>query len=176
MARLKIHTLGSKVLQQKAEQVTEFDGELSELAGKMMQIMVQGNGVGLAAPQVGKSIRLIVVAFLVEGALIEGEERFSCIVNPRLTLGGETRVREEGCLCLPGIEGEVERYSLCELYGQNLTGEEIQVSFSDLSARILQHEVDHLDGILFIDRISLTSRALLYKKLRQLRRKRSEED
>jgi len=176
LGQLKIHTLGSKVLKQKAEEVTEFDGELSELAGNMMQIMVQGNGVGLAAPQVGKSIRLIVVAFPVAGALIEGEERFSCVVNPRLTLGGETKVMEEGCLCLPGIKDEVERYSLCELYGQNLAGEEIQVSFSDLPARILQHEVDHLDGILFIDRITLTSRALLSKKLRQLRRKRSEED
>lgn len=169
MPIMKIHTLGSKVLQSKAEPIVAFNGELIELARSMAETMRSIKGVGLVAPQVGKSQRLIVVNFPIEQAGIPGlAEDCSCIINPQLSVAGETELLEEGCLSLPGIEGNVERYRLCELHAKNLKGENIVEIFSGISARILQHEVDHLEGILFVDRLGKTSRRLLSRKLKQL--------
>jgi peptide deformylase len=166
---LKIHTLGSQVLQSKAEPVENFNGELLEFARSMAETMNSLKGVGLAAPQVGRLLRLIVVNFPIERSEIPGmAEDYSCIINPCLNLAGEKELLDEGCLSLPGIEGSVERYRLCELHARNLKGEDIETIFSGLSARILQHEVDHLEGILFIDRLGKTSRKLLSRKLKQL--------
>jgi len=176
LAKLKIHTLGSRVLTQKAGKVEVFDRQLASLAEEMMETLMDAPGVGLSAPQVGKSIRMIVVAFPVEGALMDGEGKHSCIINPRLVLAGERVAMEEGCLSIPGVEGEVERFMLCEVRGKNLQGEDIFDSFSDLPARILQHECDHLDGILYVQHLSRLAKARLSPKLRELRKQWSEQD
>lgn len=142
MAILKIVTLENPVLRKKAREVTKVSRRLRDLAKNMLETMYSNKGLGLAAPQVGVSERLIVID-TGEGPLV--------LFNPKLT-SKEGEDREiEGCLSIPGRNEYITRAQRVTVHGLNLEGKKVQISGSGLLARALQHEIDHLNGILFID-------------------------
>lgn len=143
MAIRKIRQLGDEVLRKKSKKVTVFDEKLKELIEDMAETMKWANGVGLAAPQVGILKRVVVID--VGEGLIE-------LVNPEIMAEEGEVVGVEGCLSIPGITGEVARPKKVKVRAQNSKGEFIELEGEDLLARALCHEIDHLDGILFIDR------------------------
>lgn len=148
----KIVTLPQAVLRQKARKVTDFGPELQKLIDDMLETMREAPGVGLAAPQVGVSRRVIVVEFGDE----EDEEiplRLYVFVNPEIVrVSSEMVAGTEGCLSIPGLVGNVERPDAVTVKGLNRYGQPTKVKASGWLARIFQHEVDHLDGVLFVDR------------------------
>jgi peptide deformylase len=152
MSELEIVTLPQAILRHKARKVTDFGPDLQTLVDDMVETMRQAPGVGLAAPQVDQSIRLIVVEFGDE----ENEEippKLYVLVNPEITrMSQDTLVGTEGCLSIPGIVGDVERYEAVTVKGLNRHGQSMTVKAKGWLARIFQHEIDHLDGILFVDR------------------------
>jgi len=159
MARLEIRVLGDPVLRQRAEAVAEVDDALRRLAQDMFDTMYEADGVGLAAPQVGLLTRLIVV-----DPREQGVEPVA-LVNPRVVeLGGDTDRAEEGCLSIPGVRDVVERPVKATVEALDLDGEPIRIEAEGLLARVLQHEIDHLEGILFPDRLSPLKRKMLLKK------------
>jgi len=143
----KIILYPNKILRKKSEEVgEEIDEEIRNLAREMVEIMVKEDGIGLAAPQVGILKRIIVVM------MEKGPETF---VNPRIIVKSkETEIMEEGCLCLPGVFLKIKRAKMIEVEALNLQGEKVRMKTEGLVARIFQHEADHLDGILFVDRAS----------------------
>ena len=154
-----VRLLGDPVLRAKAEPVTEITPELKQLIDDMFDTMYAEEGVGLAAPQVGISQRIIVVD------PHEDETPRFALVNPvLLEAGKETDRGEEGCLSIPGLKEIVERPFAVTVEGQLPDGTTRRIEATGLLARILQHEIDHLDGIMFIDRISPLKRKLLLAK------------
>ncbi len=145
MALLPIRTLGDPVLRERARAVDVFDDALARLADDLFESMYDAPGVGLAAPQVGLSIQLFVYD--------DGEDARGAIANPELSdLDGE-RTIDEGCLSVPGIYQPTVRAWSVLLRGQDMTGEPVSIHAEDLLARIFQHETDHLNGILYLDRL-----------------------
>jgi peptide deformylase len=148
----EIVTLPQVILRHKAHKVTDFGPEFQALVDDMVETMREAPGVGLAAPQVGESIRLIVVEFGDE----EDEDapaKLYAMVNPEITRrSDETLLGTEGCLSIPGIQGEVERAATVTVMGLNRRGRPMTVKAKGWLARIFQHEIDHLDGVLFVDR------------------------
>ena len=148
----EIVTLPQAILRHKARKVTDFGPDLQALADDMVETMRQAPGVGLAAPQVGESLRLIVVEYGDE----ENEEqppKLYVMANPEITRVSEDKlVGPEGCLSIPGIQGDVERYAAITVKGLNRHGKSMTVKAHGWMARIFQHEIDHLDGVLFIDK------------------------
>lgn len=145
---------GHPVLRRKAKRIREVDDALLELIEDMTQTMIEAPGVGLAAPQVGESIRLIVVR-----ADDEEDSEVHALLNPRIISrqGKDTAV--EGCLSLPTLWGEVTRAARVVAEGTTPDGRTVQIEAEDLLARALQHEIDHLEGILFLDRADRDSLA-----------------
>lgn len=165
MPLLNIELLGSEVLRAPATEVGEVDAELRRLIDDMFQTMYEAEGVGLAAPQVGISRRLIVV-----DVREEGREPFA-LVNPRIVESSAGREKgEEGCLSIPGLVSVVERAERVVVEGLDRDGNPLRVEGAGLLGRCLQHEIDHLDGVLFIDRISPLKRNMLLKKWRKMER------
>lgn len=161
MALLEIVTPPNPVLRQKAKKVNNFNDSLKTLADNMVETMRVAPGVGLAAPQVDIGLRMIVVEYAdPPEETAEGEEpaepvkpKLFKIVNPELSKVSEEMVDgEEGCLSLPGFTGMVMRHEAVTVKGFNLQGKPIKIKAEGWLARIFQHEIDHLDGILFIDR------------------------
>jgi len=152
MTVLEIVTLPQAILRHKAHKVADFGPDLQALVDDMVETMRVAPGVGLAAPQVGESLRLIVVEYGDE----EDEElppKLYVIANPEITrTSQETQVGAEGCLSIPGVQGEVERFVSVTVKGLNRHGRPMTVKAHGWLARIFQHEIDHLDGILFVDR------------------------
>lgn len=152
MAVREVVTLPEPVLRRKARKVTQFDDELQVLIDDMIETMRAAPGVGLAAPQVEIPFRVVVVEFGDE----EDEQaptKLYTIVNPEIKrFSSETVIGTEGCLSVPGIAGEVERSESVTVKGLNRKGQPMTVKASGWLARIFQHEIDHLDGILFVDR------------------------
>jgi peptide deformylase len=143
---LQIATYPQPVLRQTAKQITEFNQELRDLATAMGRAMYEDDGIGLAAPQVSVSQRLIVIGDA-------DKKSFAVYVNPEITFfSREKSVNEEGCLSLPKIYGLVKRPKKIHLKYQDLDGKVNKVKIKDFTAIVLQHEIDHLNGILFIDR------------------------
>ena len=134
----------STVLRQKAKPVNEVNDTIRTLLDDMAETMYESEGVGLAAPQIGISRRIIVVD--VGEGLLE-------LINPRLLKGHGKQVGEEGCLSVPGYFAPVERYKTIFVEGLDRNGQPIQIKAKDFTAVALQHEMDHLDGILFIDKV-----------------------
>ncbi|MGQ9705467.1 MAG: peptide deformylase [bacterium] len=163
---LKIKIFGSPILQKQAETVSEFDKKVKKLAYDMIDTLKNVGGLGLSAPQVGISKQIIVVRFKIEGAEIIDD--YSAIINPQLTISGDNVVIEEGCLSFPGIFVKIPRKRFTEVAGFNTNGKFVTGSFEELNARILQHEVDHLNGILITDRISRFTRMIINSKLNNL--------
>lgn len=152
MALLEIVTVPEPVLRKKARKVTDFGPALQDLITNMVETMHEAPGVGLAAPQVGVPERVIVVEFGDEND-DQAPLKLFTLVNPeinRYSMESETGV--EGCLSIPGFLGEVERAEKVQVKGFNRHGQPVKIKASGWLARIFQHEIDHLDGILFTDR------------------------
>ena len=143
MAKLKILTAGDPVLRQVATEVTKIDKKLTKLLKDMAETMYAANGVGLAAPQIGVSKRIVVID--VGDGLIE-------LINPVITKREGSVIGGEGCLSVPDYEGEVERAEYVECEYTNRKGQRMLIQTDGLLAICCQHEIDHLDGILFIDK------------------------
>jgi peptide deformylase len=144
---LDIYTLGEEVLREKCQKVTEFDNALRILVDAMFDTMDEADGVGLAAPQVGVTKRLFVIH-------IRGAEK-RAYINPQIIETSiETSTDEEGCLSIPGVWHDVQRPARVTVQAQDVEGKVFQVKADGLLARALQHENDHLNGVLFIDRLS----------------------
>ena len=151
----EIITPENPVLRQKAKKVTAFGPALKQLVDDMVETMREASGVGLAAPQVAVSQRVIVVEYAPEPEDDQEPEspKLYRIVNPEIIkVSEEMEIGSEGCLSLPGYAGDVERHAAVTIKGFNLQGKPIKIKAEGWLARIFQHEIDHLDGILFIDR------------------------
>lgn len=160
MAVLKVLRYGDPVLRRRSEPVREVTGDLRRLAEDMIDTMYDEAGIGLAAPQVGVSIRLIVV----------GDERGRdprALVNPVIPEQGGQVTAEEGCLSIPGIYAEITRAEWVRLDAQDLDGQPVSVRARGLLARAYQHELDHLDGVLFIDRLDAVTRDRLKRRIKK---------
>lgn len=155
---LDVRLLGDPVLRQRAVEVEEIDDEVRQLAQQMFETMYTEEGVGLAAPQVGVSKRLFVMDIQEDGAEPQA------VVNPVIMEHSGSERGEEGCLSLPGLIGAVERPAHIVMEGLDLDGGPLRLEASGLLARCIQHEIDHLDGILFIDHLSPIKRKMLLSK------------
>lgn len=148
MATPKILICGDPVLRQKAERVREVDDEVRKLLDAMVECMIEAPGIGLAAPQVGESCRCIVIRDCADSE----DERVYRIVNPKVKSRSGEQYAFEGCLSLPTLQAEVRRPQKVTVTGLDEHGEPITLEAEGLTARCLLHEIDHLDGVLFIDR------------------------
>lgn len=143
MSVLEIRKAGDKILKEKAQPVIKIDKKIKKLLDDMANTMDKADGIGLAAPQVGVSLRVIILD-IGEG-LIE-------LINPVITLSTGCELGNEGCLSIPGVFGEVERFTEVTVEGLNRFGKKVNITGTGLLARALQHEIDHLEGILFIEK------------------------
>lgn len=153
MAIREIVTVPDEVLRRKARKVTVFDANLQKLIDDMVETMREAPGVGLAAPQVGISERLIVVEYAEDDEEENAPKKLFVVANPEIVkASSETEKGIEGCLSIPGLVGEVERPLQVVIRGQNRRGQPVRIKAKGWLARIFQHEIDHLEGILFTDR------------------------
>lgn len=171
---LEILTYPHPILLKKAEKVTEFNDELRTLCKNMLYTMYKAPGVGLAAPQVGKSIRLFVIDVDYEREKVtraDGSEDYNLsefnpliVINPVIKEKDGEQIYEEGCLSVPGIYEEVKRAEHLVLVYQDMWGKEQTLDATELKAVCIQHENDHLDGIVFLERLSLLKKKFAKKK------------
>jgi peptide deformylase len=160
MAVLKVRKYGDPVLRRRAEPVTEITPEIRRMIDDMVETMYDEMGIGLAAPQVGISLRLMVVGH-------DNGREARAIVNPVITEQGGEVTAEEGCLSLPGIFAPVTRAEWVRLEGQDLEGQPVSIRARGLTARVFQHEMDHLDGVLFIDRLDAMTRDRIKRRIKK---------
>jgi len=153
-----IRLFGDPVLRTPAVEVTDFDTELRKLVADLTDTMLDAPGAGLAAPQIGVGLR--VFTWHVEGEL-------GHLVNPRLTLSEDTQDGDEGCLSTPGMTWDCKRALSVVVTGFDMYGEPVTVQGSEMLARAIQHETDHLDGILFVDRLDAETRKLAMRAIRE---------
>lgn len=176
---LDIVQIGDPVLREKCAEVTEINEEIVALAEDMLETMYQAHGVGLAAPQIGRALRMAVidvshdpecVSFMtVNGEEVDMIDQMPLIfLNPSLELHGPRAVETEGCLSIRGVRAPVGRPSVVRVKFQQLDGSIIEVETDGLLARAFQHEIDHLDGVLFLDRLSPAVKMSLRKQLKGL--------
>ena len=152
MAILDIVTFPEPLLRLKSKQVTKFDAELQTLIENMFETMRAAPGVGLAAPQIGESLRLVVVEYT-EDEDENAKPKKYVLVNPEITKRSDEMVTDiEGCLSLPGLAGMVERHEAVTVKAKNRFGKPLKINAEGWLARIFQHEIDHLEGVLYIDR------------------------
>jgi peptide deformylase len=159
MTELQIVTLPDEVLRKKARPVTRFDDNLQTLIDNMIETMRVANGVGLAAPQIGQSLQLAVIETLPEtdeeGNEVENSRELFVIINPRIVWESRDVIDGiEGCLSIPGYVGEVERAYAVRVRAQDRRGKQIKLRLKGWTARIFQHEIDHLNGVLYIDKLT----------------------
>lgn len=147
----QVRQWGDPVLRSETRPVERFDEQLRSEAERMIGLMNEAFGIGLAAPQIGKSLRLLVYAI--------GDQRPIVLVNPTIEwLSKDEETATEGCLSLAGVQVDVERAVHVRVAGQDVNGDEIRIEASGLEARVIQHEADHLDGVLILDRTSRDQR------------------
>ena len=180
--KLSILQYGDPILRAKGKRIPQpQDDRIRELAQNMIETMHAANGVGLAAQQVGEAIQLTVIdvsqvedrptTMKVNGRDVDPATTMPLVlVNPQVDLGGETEMGTEGCLSFPEITGEIERAKSITVRAQNLDGESVEIETTGFLARAIQHEVDHLNGILFIDRMSSAAKTSLSSKLKRLQK------
>jgi peptide deformylase len=167
MARLGIITFNHPTLRKVGKKVEKFDDELKKLIADMVETMRDANGIGLAAPQVNRSLQLLVI----DMGLIDENLDYEAFINPVIEqISDDFDQMEEGCLSLPGINEFVERPRTITVRYQNEAGEEKIVNATDLLAVVLQHEIDHLNGVFFIDHLAAIKRRLLAGKLEEIAR------
>jgi peptide deformylase len=154
------------VLSKPAADVTAFDGELAQLVDEMFDSMYAAQGIGLAAPQINISKRITVI----DVSFKERPEDKLALINPVILDRDGKQVEEEGCLSLPEIREKVTRAAWVKVRAQNVKGETFEVEGEELLARALQHEIDHLNGILFIDHLSRLKRDLVQRRIKKLQK------
>jgi len=171
---MDIRTYGDPVLRTKAEPVLVIDDEIHSICELMVEVMIRRNGVGLAAPQIGISKRIFV---------LDADDEFHILINPELVeRSEEVEETTEGCLSVPGVDAPASRSIRAVVEGLNLNGERIRLEGEGLIARAIQHEMDHLNGNLFLDQLSTARRqSLLHeyqraKRERERKREREEEE
>ncbi len=164
MAVAKIRVYPDPVLQTRAAEIKQIDARIVRLAADMAETMYAAPGVGLAAPQIGVSERLICV----DVKPPEGEMELITLINPVIIETEGQVVEEEGCLSVPEIREHVARFERVLVRGLDLEERQREIEASGLLARAFQHELDHLDGILFIDRVSRLKRGIIQRKMRKL--------
>jgi peptide deformylase len=179
--KLSILQYGDPILRVKGERIENIDNRIRELAANMIETMREANGVGLAAQQIGEPLQLTVVdvsqsedrpsAMKIHGQDVDpGTVMPLVLINPEITLNEETEVGTEGCLSFPEVTGEIERATSVAVRGQDLNGNAVEFEATGLLSRAIQHEVDHLNGILFIDRMSSAARVGLAGRLKRLQK------
>ncbi|NOR23708.1 MAG: peptide deformylase [Desulforhopalus sp.] len=164
MSIQKIYQYPDSVLRKKSEKIATFDNGLAKLVEDMAETMYDAPGIGLAAPQIGKSIKLIVVDISEDQ---EGEKKYMPLINPEIINHEGTQLDEEGCLSVPELTANVKRNLKVTVAYQDLQGQAHELSTEDRFAVVLQHEIDHLNGILFIDHLSPLKRSLYKKKVKK---------
>ncbi|CAN5645286.1 peptide deformylase [soil metagenome] len=180
--RLPIVKYGDPVLRAKGKRITQVDEHIRELASNMLETMHDANGVGLAAQQVGEALQLTVLdisavedrpsSLKLDGHEVENVAEVMPLVllNPTLTMQGERVAGPEGCLSFPEINADIDRAHEVLVQAETLEGERVEIEASGLLARALQHEVDHLNGILFIDRMNSATKVSLSSRLKRLQK------
>ncbi len=151
------------ILRKKAKPVAQITDEIRALVEDMRDTMYDEPGCGIAAPQIGVSLRVIA------WDSPENEDGFQVLVNPRIVKAEGSQKGSEGCLSVPGVTGNVVRATAIQVEGMGMDGGRVSLSLTDFTARILQHETDHVNGLLYIDRMSLAERSLVEKRLKKLR-------
>ncbi len=152
------------ILRQKAKEINTFDNTLSTLIEDMAETMYDAPGIGLAAPQIGESIQLLVVHTSAE----PDQHEHMAILNPKIIASEGSQIDEEGCLSVPDLTANVKRHKKITLSFQDPEGNNMELVAEDRFAVVLQHEIDHLNGILFIDHLSSLKRNLYKKKIKKI--------
>jgi peptide deformylase len=160
MAVLKVRKYGDPVLRRRAAAVTEVTSELHTTVADMIETMYDEAGIGLAAPQVGISLRLMVVGH-------DERREPRALINPVIVERGGEVTAEEGCLSIPGVFAPVTRSEWVDLEAKDLEGRPVKIHGRGLLARVLQHEMDHLDGVLFIDRLDPVTRDRIKRRIKK---------
>ena len=179
--KLSILQYGDPILRAKGKRIEKIDNRICELAANMLETMHAANGVGLAAQQVGAALQLTVLdvseaedrpsTMNLNGEDVDPKAKMPLVlINPQITLREATDVGTEGCLSFPEITAEIERAESVVVNAQTLEGNKIEIEATGLLARALQHELDHLNGILFIDRMSSAAKAALASRLKRLQK------
>jgi peptide deformylase len=179
--KLPIVRYGDPILRTKGKRIASIDNQIRELAANMIETMHLANGIGLAAQQVGEALQLTVVdvsraedqesTMKLNGAEVDPKASMPLLLlNPDLTLGKETDLAIEGCLSFPEITADIRRAISVVVRAQTLEGAAVEIEASGLLGRALQHEVDHLNGILFIDRMSAATKVALRSRLKRMQK------
>ena len=170
MANLRVMKYGSSVLRQVAQPVEEITDEIRQIADDMLKAMYDSDGVGLAAPQIGVSKRIVVIDV--------NPNDLSCepiaLINPEIVEREGQEDAEEGCLSVPEVRGEVKRAEKVTIKALNLDGKKVRIEATDLFARAIQHEIDHLNGVLFVDHLGRLKQQLIKKQLRKIEKETKE--
>jgi len=164
MAIRDIRLYPDPILKRKALLVDEVDEEITRLIDDMAETMYAAPGIGLAAPQVGVLLRVVVV----DAAPRDQESRLISLVNPEIVWADRTIIQEEGCLSMPGMTVDMERNERIQLIGLDREGKEIDIQAEGLQAISLQHEIDHLEGRLIVDRVSRLKRDIYRRKMKKV--------
>jgi peptide deformylase len=178
---LPILQYGDLALRAKGKPIDKIDHRIRELAANMLETMHAANGVGLAAQQVGEALQLTVLdvsgvedrpsTMSLNGEHVDPKTSMPLIlINPHIVLGRESDMGTEGCLSFPEITGEIERAQSAVVRAKTLEGKEIEIEATGLLARALQHEIDHLNGILFIDRMNSAAKTSLSSRLKRMQK------
>jgi peptide deformylase len=178
---LSISQYGDPILRVKGKRIEKIDDHIRELAANMIETMHAANGVGLAAQQVGEALQLTVLdvsqvedrpsTLKLNGEDVDPNTVMPLVlINPEIEIGGATETGTEGCLSFPEITGQIERAKSIIARAQTLEGDTIAIQAGGLLARVIQHEVDHLNGILFIDRMNSAAKAALSSRLKRLQK------
>jgi len=176
---LEIVTYGDPVLRAKGKRIQKTDEAIRQLAADMLETLHEASGVGLAAQQVGEALQVTVIdvseaenrpsKMWIDGKEVDPKEHMPLVLlNPELELGRETEIGLEGCLSFPDISADIARAAHVKVRATGLDGEPIEFEAEGLLSRAAQHEVDHLNGILFIDRMSSATKVALTSKLKKL--------
>lgn len=182
---LQLVTMPNDGLRKKMKPVAKIDDQLQVLIDEMIETMREAQGVGLAAPQIGRNLRLAVIETLPEedeeGNEIEGSRELHVIINPEIVWHSRDVVTGiEGCLSIPGYLGEVERSEKIRVRALDRNGKKVKLRLSGWTARIFQHEIDHLDGVLYIDKLTdpqrLWTEEAYHEMMEEARQAREEED
>jgi peptide deformylase len=177
--KLPIVRYGDPILRAKGKRIAAVDAHVRELAANMIETMHMANGIGLAAQQVGEALQLTVIdvsraedqesTMKLNGAEVDPKASMPLLLlNPELTLGKETDLAVEGCLSFPEITADIRRSISASVRAQTLEGTPVEIEASGLLARAFQHEVDHLNGVLFIDRMTAATKVALRSRLKRM--------
>jgi len=170
MAVDKIRLYGDPVLRKVSEPVTEIDDEIEDLFQRLIDTVEDAGGLGLAAPQIGVSKRVIVVVDIDDA----GRKSHFLLINPEIVSACGEEAAEEGCLSVPEIYAKVKRAQSLVLKGIDREGRGVEIEASGLGARAFAHEIDHLDGVIFVDKIGRVKRSLIRKRLNDIKKQAKE--